>query len=145
MNLLHEDYHIDPKKIKVFNNRYLFVIYGLLKEFDIGYIKDAFYSRTKGTYRTGDDNILIFTYDLNGKRHALNTIATFYHELRHYYQHNYKTNKFNLNSATLHMSENGYNTQPHERDANRFASRMMNKHRKKLSELTDTFNWNTTL
>jgi len=83
--------------------------------------------------------IPIFSYRNKNPRYVkLEVILTLYHELRHHYQWNKKP-KLAQKRGVLNVKDKGYSADPTERDANRFASRMINKYKDEISNILNVY------
>jgi hypothetical protein len=155
IDLLHEDYKTLNPTIRVFKNK-IAMIPELLKIKsecfdDYKYIMSG---NTHAQYNSNSNLIDIFIFN-HLKRYKnkeerrkylkLYIIFNLYHELRHSYQDKYKNFKFEKERKHYISYGNGYKSQWIERDANRFAVRMMEKHRENINEILGvTWDWNIT-
>jgi Zn-dependent peptidase ImmA (M78 family) len=147
MALLHEDYK-DPKcKIN-----FMFTLWDFIK-WNIKNSKFCFKDTIEA--RRGDAgavyhmdleeiNVYLFNYKQNERFYKITMIFRTFHELRHHYQNKYK-NHLLTKEVRYVLSDYRYDSSPSERDANRFASRMMMKNRKEISDILNVFpDWDIT-
>lgn len=141
MKLLHEDYH--DANIIIFNNFWECLKWHVLNNFDIEQIKKVYKGRTVGCYNVDLKYIHIYMFnDKTEERYRkINIIHTLMHELRHYYQYNFQESKWRKgnNKVTYMLGDYRYKSAPVERDANKFAARMMIKHKEKLSNILNIY------
>jgi hypothetical protein len=142
VKLLHKDYH--DAKIIVFHKFKDYLKWSMtFKNFDYKYIKEVYKGRTVGCYNSDLKHILIYVFnDKSNERYKkINIIHTLMHELRHYYQYNFKESKWRKesNAVRYELGDYRYKSAPIEHDANRFAARMMIKHREKISNILNIY------
>ena len=139
IKLLHKDYH--DAKMHVFDTFFDFLKWVVRNKFtDFSYIKKVYKGRTVGCYNSGRNQIHIYIFnDKSEERYRrINIIHTVMHEIRHYYQYNYKGYKWNDN-VRYELGDYRYKSAAEERDANKFAARMMMKNKDKISNILNVY------
>ena len=135
IQILHDDYH--KCEVLVFNSFREFGIWALKHKFkDIAHIKKVYKGLSAGQYRGKENHVHIYAFNhrTNPRYFKVNVIHTLFHELRHYYQYNQQRNKWTGDKVfSYEVGDYRYRSSLIERDANRFAARMMVKHKKDLS------------
>ena len=147
INLLHTDYIGCP--IYIFHSFWDYVKWSFKHfNFDFDQLKKAKNGMSTGMYNSTENFIQIYVFNhLGGERYLkLNVIHTLYHELRHYYQFTYKAKIWNNNKLVKYdLGHPKYREAPIERDANKFAQRMMEKNRKEVSRILNVYpDWDFT-
>ncbi|MGN1399984.1 MAG: hypothetical protein ACI4XL_00610 [Bacillus sp. (in: firmicutes)] len=144
ISLLHPDYQAG--EVHIFHTFLDFAKWTLKNRFtDLQHIKKVFKGKTAGQYRGGDNqiHIYLFNHRTQSRYYKINVIHTIYHELRHYYQYNHQAHKWQGRKVfSYEVGDYRYKSSAIERDANRFAARMMIKHKDKLSYHLNIYpNW----
>lgn len=151
LDLLHNDYKRLSTNIHIYGNK--FRLFANLSQF-IGLL--GITGKNTCGLQNGE-NIYVFCYNLKrwleksneSDKHIikdctkLTTISTMFHELRHVYQMYYKYDKY-MNDTLNYIGVigKGYGSQWVERDANKFAQRMMNKYNKEINNILGiNFEW----
>lgn len=142
IKLLHKDYH-EGYDLHIHYRKRDLIKWYLLNRCSIGGLKHAtkiiFKEKSFGVFNRYFNaiHIYIFNYSNPYSSSKPEIISTLFHELRHYYQWNYKKNKYE--KSFLNLEGITYESQLIERDANNFAARMMNKHCKEISEIINVY------
>lgn len=141
IELLHPDYHNCP--VYVFHSFWDYVKWSFKRfEFDFEQLKKAWTGKTSGVYnsRYSFIQLYVFNHTVEDRYIKQCVIHTLYHELRHYYQF---TNKARIwrsaKGISYSLGHPRYNESPIERDANKFAARMVIKNRKKISKILNVY------
>ena len=148
ISLLHTDYHGCP--MYVFHNFWDYIRWSIkYKYIDVKQMKKAYDGKVGGTYTSGLNFILIYAFNYNkvDKRFAKQCIIhTVLHELRHYYQYKTKPKKWKkLRNVAYRFDHPKYIEIPEEKDANKFAARMLKKNKMEISRILNVFpDWDFT-
>lgn len=141
VKLLHRDYQ--DATIIVFHKFIDYLKWSMsYKNFDFIQIKKVFKKLTIGNYnsRTNIIHIYIFNNSSEDRFIKASVIHTLFHELRHYYQFNFKDHVWGKGSnLTYELNDYRYRSSPIERDANTFAARMMVKHKESISKALNIY------
>lgn len=133
LNLLHDDYNYLGAEVNLYGSKIGAILRNYRDNNTILEIMD------KGIGGTQSGNVInIHQYNFNHlpkKESQLYIIFTLFHELRHVYQMEYKPDKYFEGTKNYISNNSGYHNQWLERDANSFASRMMNRNSEKINEI----------
>lgn len=135
VDLLHDDYCENKKNIKIFTNKYEFLLsYVREHGLDIKEIRSRLKGETRGTYYSDTNKIEVYAFSIKCDEETLNQEIVFclFHELRHYFQWNHNQ-KLIDRRTNLDVGDVGYEADPIERDANHFAARMCKKYKDEIS------------
>lgn len=121
-------------------------MYSLRFGFQFKEILKYLQGRSIAFYSTKRDEVWmpIFAFKYKDKRFVKQEIIfALFHELRHHYQYERKP-KLNKRRMNYTIDDWEYNTDPTERDANMFASRMCLKYKKEISRIINVYpDWST--
>lgn len=141
IKLLHKDYR--EAKILVFNAFFEYLKWSLsYKTFDPRQIKKVYKGITVGSYNVDLKHVHVYVFNHKSEEKYLKTniIHTLFHELRHYYQYNFKEYKWKRGrNVTYELGDYRYMSAPIERDANKFAARMMTRYKEKISSILNVY------
>lgn len=144
LDLLHEDYR-GKCDIHIFYSKFDYIKWIIKNKF-IG-MKPAgkvLRGHSLGCYTSHDSmdtkilHIYVFNHKFDQRYLKQCILHTLLHELRHCYQHTKNTKFWNM-KHTYKVTDEGYSTAPIEKDANKFANRMMIKHRDKFSDYLNVY------
>ena len=144
IGLLHPNY-IDQCPIYIFNSFREHLVWSVRKmDIDIIQLIKAFRGKTTGMYNSKKKYIHMYAFNFKSidKRYIkLCIIHTLYHELRHCFQFNHKINKWKgrLANNQFSIDDPNYRQAPIEKDANKFAARMMRKHSEEISRILNVY------
>lgn len=133
--LLHDDYK--DVQLKIIHSRLWFVIRSFWHGMSPSNIREHFNGEAVGYYDGDNDIVYILPFAFrfkNAEFRKLEIIHNLYHELRHSYQWRFKPKLVKQRNVTS-VKDDGYESDPTERDANRFASRMCTKYKEEISEI----------
>lgn len=148
INLLHQDYHGCP--LYAFHNFWDYIKWSIKnKHIDIKQIRKVHSGKTAGMYNSGDNyiHLYIFNHEKVEKRYIKQCVVhTLLHELRHYYQYKTKPNKWRkLKQASYKFGDPRYSQSPEEKDADKFAARMLKKNKLGISKILNVYpDWDFT-
>lgn len=141
IKILHKDYH--DAEILVFDRFLDYLKWSLSHEyFNFNNIKEVYKKLTLGNYNSKTNKIHIYIFNNKSEDRYIkaSVINTLFHELRHYYQFNFKGSKWgNGNNLTYALDDYRYRSSPIERDADKFAARMMIKHKDSISDALNVY------
>ncbi|PLR72232.1 DUF3920 family protein [Bacillus sp. UMB0728] len=140
LDLLHEDYK-GKCDIHIFYSKFDYIMWTAKNLFfDLRQIKKIFKDKILGCYFSGNKMIHIYAFNHKFEDRYLKqcVLHTLLHELRHYYQNENNTKYWNM-KHTYKVTDEDYSTAPIEKDANKFANRMMIKHRDKFSDYLNVY------
>ncbi|WP_137743359.1 DUF3920 family protein [Robertmurraya siralis] len=148
IDLLHEDYHDLGMTITIYRNRiqlykdWLNPIKFYISKHDM---KLSIKGDISGNHLEGIISIFPFNYNkkLSNYDKQLGVIYSLLHEIRHAYQRIHKKHKYYDNKRKyITANKNGYHSQWVEKDANKFATRFMNRYKDKINGiLNQDVNW----
>ena len=146
INLLHSDYHGCP--VYVFHSFRDYLKWSFKERlFDLPQLKKAWKGKTAGSYDVVENfiQIYIFNHESSDRYIKQSVIHTLYHELRHYYQFTYKSKKWNSkNVVSYKWGDPKYSESDIEKDADKFAGRMLERNKEKISEILNVYtDWET--
>lgn len=144
LNILHPDYKDLGMTIAIHKNRMQTIIKfinPLYTSINYGTLKGACNRIYAANHSRGRIDMFSYNHEVNKYRNKnislkLYIINDLLHEVRHAYQLKHKESKYmNCQKNYITGGENGYSEQWIERDANAFATRIMNKHHDKINEI----------
>ncbi len=140
LDLLHQDYR-DTCDIYIFYSKFELLRWSIVNRFtDFAQIIKVLKGKSLGCYFSESKMIHLYVFNHKFDQRYLKqcVLHTLLHELRHCYQHTKNTKYWNM-KHTYKVTDEGYSTAPIEKDANKFANRMMIKHRDKFSDYLNVY------
>ncbi|MGG0667769.1 hypothetical protein ABE073_04485 [Lederbergia citrisecunda] len=151
--MLHPHYKEMQMRIYLHKNKFQSIL-GMLNPFNDSGRRAMLASTIKGViagnHRQGEIILFPFNYQFKNvpneyklQCYKLLIISNLLHEIRHAYQWTYKKKKYNkLSDSYVPAGREGYHSQWIERDANKFAQRIMNSNKQNISyALGISFDW----
>ncbi|MGG3890259.1 DUF3920 family protein [Metabacillus fastidiosus] len=148
LNLLHSDYDNLGAEITIYKNKYqplLRVLNPCKSGLHYETFKMVFKRIIGGNHFRGIISLFPFNhYFKSDEEYKLFLTYDILHEIRHAYQRIHKEKKYHVhNQNYIDATKSGYANQWLERDANQFATRMMNKYKNKINEILNVkLEWN---
>lgn len=132
--LLHKHYQDVP--IVIYRSRLLFTTNKFLEGVSFNRIQEHLLKQSRGWYDPINNKVHITLFSFVESEFApIEVVLLLFHELRHHYQTTRKPRLFKQRNWELCVTDSRYNSDPTERDANKFAARMCNKYKSEISEI----------
>ncbi|MGD6876904.1 DUF3920 family protein [Bacillus infantis] len=140
LDLLHEDYK-GKCDIHIFYSKLELLKWSIVNRFtDFARFKIVLKGISLGCYFSESKmiHIYLFNHKFNQRYLKQCVLHTLLHELRHCYQHTKNTKYWGM-KHTYKVTDDEYSEVPIEKDANKFAKRMLIKHEDEFSRILNVY------